>query len=180
MILRPHGSFFLANLLDAQLSGHVPFIRILVLGMRSSRFPAFFLMTSFGYREIFSLYFCTQTIRCSNFIMSAICIIVIKLSAIIKDRVGTKKETNDDSTIFYSLLQTKEKSLTCRDSYTEILSLLFHAAIRCHLPHIVVSCHEKISVDTLQVTQIHSFLYFLIITLPIANHRGIILFSNAQ
>jgi hypothetical protein len=46
--------------------------------------------------------------------MSTICIIVITLSAIVKDHVGTKTETNDNTAIANSL-HKKEKRVTCHD-----------------------------------------------------------------
>ena len=45
--------------------------------------------------------------ECSNFAMSAICIIVILLNAIIKGLVGMKRETNNDSAIVNSLHKKK-------------------------------------------------------------------------
>jgi hypothetical protein len=48
--------------------------------------------------------------------MSAICIVVIILNAIVKGLVGMKRETNDDSAIADSL-HKKEKSVTCRDVF---------------------------------------------------------------
>jgi len=51
---------------------------------------------------------------CSNFTLSAICMVVILLSAINKGLVGMKRETNDDSAIADSR-HMKEKRVTCHD-----------------------------------------------------------------